>query len=103
MNEVRRFQLKCLMGLAVVAIIVASRVIWASEDSENPRPAEARVSGNIWCGPVARSGSAPIYAIYAELARYVDGGATIVGYSESESADSETFILCGRVRGRSGE
>lgn len=103
MNEIRRFQLKCLMVLAAVAIIVASRVIWASEDSENPRPVEARLSGNTWCGQVARSGSAPIYAIYAELARYVDGGAKIVGYSESETSDSETFILCGRVRGRSGE
>lgn len=103
MNEVRRFQLKCVLVLAAIAIIVASRVIWASEESENPRPAEARLSGNTWCGPVSRSGGAPVYAIYADLARYLDSGAKVVGNSESESSDSETFILCGRVRGRYGE
>ena len=100
MNEVRRFQLKCGVAVAALAIVIASRVIWAGDEADNPHPAEARVSGNTWCGPLSRSGSDPVYAIYGELARLVEGGATVVGFSTGEDDNSETFILCGAVRGK---
>jgi len=100
MNEVRRFQLKCGVAVAALAIVIASRTIWAGDEADNPHPAEARISGNTWCGPLSRSGSDPIYAIYGELARLVEGGATVVGFSTGEDDNSETFILCGPVRGK---
>lgn len=100
MNEVRRFQLKCLMAIAALAIVAASTAIWAGDEPENPRPAESRTSGNTWCGPVFRSGNDPLYVVYGELAKYVDVGAIVVGHSQNVQIDEETFVLCGKVRGR---
>lgn len=100
MNEVRRFQLKCAMAMAALAFVIASRVIWARDEADNPRPPEARISGNTWCGSLSRSDSDPLYAIYGELARFVDSGASVVGFTAGEDDDNETFVLCGTVRGQ---
>jgi hypothetical protein len=100
MNEVRRFQLKSLLTAAVVAIIAASTVIWANDRPDNPYPREARISSNTRCGPISRSEGDPIYAIYGELARYVDAGATVIGHSDNEQSGGETFVLCGPLHGQ---
>jgi hypothetical protein len=100
MNEVRRFQLKCLIAIAALAVILASSVIQANDEPENPRPSGARISGNTWCGPMLRSANDPLYAIFGDLARYVDAGATVIGYAANEQTGSERFVLCGSVRGK---
>jgi hypothetical protein len=74
-----------------------------AEEVDNPRPREARVVGDTWCGPVTRQRNEPIYAVYADLARYFDAGATVVSHSRIDALDSETFVLCGTVRGRNAQ
>ncbi len=87
----------------VSALVAASGILIAraGDPAELPRPNSARVSGNTWCGPLTRLASASALAIYSELARYVDAGAKVVAYSEVEG--SETFVLCGRIRGNTEE
>lgn len=100
MGSANRIRVVVGVGVIALAAIGVAATVGAGEEAENPRPREARVSGNTWCGPVSRLGNDPIYAIYGELARYVDAGAKVVGHSETEGVDSETFVLCGLVRGR---
>lgn len=99
MNKIRNRTLAWGMGLVAAAMFITASVVGAEDQAENPRPRQARTSGNTWCGPLTRLGNDPVYAVYGELARYMDSGATVVGYSESDSG-AETFVLCGPIRGR---
>jgi len=88
-----------LLGSAAV-LIGAAR---SADEVDNVRPRDSRIAGNSWCGPVTRRGSDPVYAIYTELARYVDTGAVVISHGESPSIGSETFVLCGQVHGRKAD